>query len=223
MPPACPRACLLAPDPRRYARSLSGRARMVEAMDTDLTLPIEVGPERRTNPAPDHPSPVEVRRSTRRRRTVSAYREGGRTVVLVPARLSKSEEREWVDRMLARLAASEARRRPSADDLAAKAAELSARHLGGRARPTSIRWVTNQRGRWGSCTPSDGSIRISTRVQGMPAYVLDYVVLHELAHLLVAGHGPDFWALLADYPRLERARGYLDGVAAAAGLELSDA
>jgi predicted metal-dependent hydrolase len=56
----------------------------------------------------------------------------------------------------------------------------------------------------------------------MPGYVLDYVILHELAHLLVGGHGPDFWALLAAYPRLERARGYLDGVAAASGLALSD-
>jgi len=49
----------------------------------------------------------------------------------------------------------------------------------------------------------------------MPSYVIDYVLLHELAHLLVPGHGPDFWAALADYPRLERARGFLDGWAAA--------
>lgn len=66
------------------------------------------------------------------------------------------------------------------------------------------------------------TIRISSRVQGMPGYVLDYVILHELGHLLVAGHGPDFWAVLSSYPRLERARGYLDGVAAASGLALSD-
>ena len=92
----------------------------------------------------------------------------------------------------------------------------------GRARPASIRWVANQRGRWGSCTPSEHTIRISSRVQGMPGYVLDYVILHELGHLLVAGHGPDFWAVLSSYPRLERARGYLDGVAAASGLALSD-
>jgi hypothetical protein len=82
--------------------------------------------------------------------------------------------------------------------------------------------VTNQNSRWGSCTPADGSIRISTRVKGMPGYVLDYVILHELAHLLAPGHGPEFWSLLNGYPRLERARGYLEGVAATAGLELSD-
>jgi predicted metal-dependent hydrolase len=37
------------------------------------------------------------------------------------------------------------------------------------------------------------------------------VLLHELTHLLVPGHGPAFWAELAGYDRLERARGYLEG------------
>jgi len=165
---------------------------------------------------------VEVRRSRRRRRTVSAYRQGGRTVVLIPASFSRAEERAWVERMLARLEAGDRRRRPSDDALLTRATELSDRYLDGRARPSSIRWVATMRARWGSCTPSDGSIRISDRVQGMPGYVLDYVVLHELAHLVVPGHGPAFWELLAGYPRLERARGFLDGVSLATGLGLGD-
>ena len=166
--------------------------------------------------------PLEVRRSARRRRTVSAFREDGRVVVLIPARFTQAEEAHWVSVMLDRLAARDARARPTDAELADRAAALSTRYLGGRAVPTSIRWVTNQHGRWGSCSPSEGSIRISTRVRGMPGYVVDYVVLHELAHLLVPGHGPRFWAVLDTYPRLERARGYLDGVAAAVGLDLRD-
>jgi predicted metal-dependent hydrolase len=165
---------------------------------------------------------IEVRRSRRRRRTVSAYREGNRTIVLIPARFTKAEEQQWVATMVERLAKGDRKRRPSDAQLRARAAELSQRHLGGVAKPSSIRWVTNQNSRWGSCTPADGTIRISTRVKGMPAYVLDYVILHELAHLVAPGHGPEFWSLLASYPRLERARGYLEGVAATAGLELSD-
>ena len=161
---------------------------------------------------------VEVRRSRRRRRTVSAYREGARTIVLIPARFTKAEERQWVTTMLDRLAAGDRRRSPSDDELASRAEELSRRYLGGVAKPTSIRWVANQQSRWGSCTPADGTIRISTRVRGMPGYVLDYVVLHELAHLLVPGHGKDFWTLVGGYPRTERARGYLEGVSATAGL-----
>src|SRR3954467_5465078 len=50
---------------------------------------------------------VEVRRSQRRRRTVSAYRDGERVVVLIPDRFSRAEETEWVERMLPRLAPRE--------------------------------------------------------------------------------------------------------------------
>ncbi|MDT0265498.1 M48 family metallopeptidase [Streptomyces sp. DSM 44915] len=158
---------------------------------------------------------VEVRRSSRRRRTVSAYREADRTVVLIPARMSAEEERRWVAVMLEKLAAQETRRLLDDADLLRRAVELSERYFEGRARPASVRWVTNQNARWGSCTPALGTIRLSHRLQGMPEYVVDYVLLHELAHLLVPGHGADFWALLERYPRTERARGFLEGVVTA--------
>ncbi|MGW3265405.1 M48 metallopeptidase family protein [Streptomyces sp. NPDC001056] len=161
---------------------------------------------------------IEVRRSDRRRRTVSAYREGDRTVVLIPARMSKAEEQRWVTVMLDKLAAQESRRALGDTELAERAERLSAQFFDGRARPASVRWVTNQNTRWGSCTPAEGSIRLSHRLQGMPEYVIDYVLCHELAHLLVPGHGADFWRLLEAYPRTERARGYLEGVVAAARL-----
>ena len=164
---------------------------------------------------------VEVRRSARRRRTVSAYRDGDRTVVLIPARMTRAEERHWVEVMLERLAKQDRRRRPGDGELMTRATELSCRYLGDRATPASVRWVTNQGSRWGSCTPVDGTIRLSTRLQGMPSWVVDYVLVHELAHLLVSGHGPRFWAEVEHYPRAERARGYLEGVAAAAGLEMA--
>ncbi|QDY78921.1 M48 family metallopeptidase [Streptomyces qinzhouensis] len=160
-------------------------------------------------------SAVEVRRSARRSRTVSAYREGDRTIVLIPARMSEAEERRWVGVMLDKLAAQESRRILGDGELAERAERLSAQYLDGRARPASVRWVTNQNTRWGSCTPAEGSIRLSHRLQGMPEYVVDYVLVHELAHLLVPGHGPGFWRLLEAYPRTERARGYLEGVVAA--------
>ncbi|MGW3300430.1 M48 metallopeptidase family protein [Streptomyces rubiginosohelvolus] len=160
-------------------------------------------------------SAVEVRRSTRRRKSVSAYREGDRTIVLIPARMSQAEERRWVGVMLDKLAAQESKRHLGDTELTERAARLSAQYFDGRARPASVRWVTNQNTRWGSCTPAEGSIRLSHRLQGMPEYVVDYVLLHELAHLLVPGHGPGFWRLLAAYPRTERARGFLEGVVAA--------
>lgn len=162
-----------------------------------------------TNPDPE----VEVVRSARRRRTVSARREGERIIVSVPARLSRAEESRWVALMVQRVLAGERRHRPGDGELMTRAAALSDRYLDGRARPASVRWVDNQVQRWGSCTPTDRTIRLSGRLQGMPDYVIDYVLLHELAHLLVPGHGAAFWAELGGYERLERARGYLEGVA----------
>jgi predicted metal-dependent hydrolase len=158
---------------------------------------------------------VEVRRSARRRRTVSAYRQGDRTVVLIPAQMSAREEERWVKAMLARLDSRERRGKPGEAELAARAKGLSDRYLGGRAVPVSVRWVTNQGARWGSCTPVDASIRLSDRLRGMPDFVIDYVLLHELAHLIEPNHGPGFWRLLEPFPKLERARGFLDGFAAA--------
>jgi predicted metal-dependent hydrolase len=158
---------------------------------------------------------VEVRRSARRRRTVTAYREGGRTVVLIPAAFSAAEERRWVDQMVAKLQTREERRRrtlASDDDLMARALELSAAHLDGVAVPASVRWVENQNRRWGSCTPADRTIRLSGRLRGMPEFVVDYVLVHELAHLLEPSHNARFWSLVHAYPRAERALGFLEGV-----------
>jgi predicted metal-dependent hydrolase len=158
---------------------------------------------------------VEVRRSARRRRTVTAYREQGRTVVLIPAAFTAAEERRWVDQMVAKLQTREERRRrnlASDDDLMSRARELSAQHLGGRAVPAGVRWVENQNRRWGSCTPADRTIRLSSRLRGMPEFVVDYVLVHELAHLLEPSHDERFWSLVRAYPRAERALGFLEGV-----------
>ena len=132
--------------------------------------------------------------------------------MLIPARLSRAEEATWVATMLERLEKSEQRRRPSDAALKRKANELSAKYLDGVAKPLTVRWVDNQTTRWGSCTPSDSAIRLSSRLQGMPSWVIDYVLLHELAHLIEAGHTKKFWKLVDRYPKAERAKGFLEGV-----------
>lgn len=159
---------------------------------------------------------VEIRRSVRRRRTVTAFREGGRVVVCVPSKLTRAEEKRWVEVMLDRIETQEKRRRPTDEGLLVRARELSTKYLDGRAEPTSVRWSSAQRSRWGSCTPGDGSIRLSERLQGLPTWVIDYVIVHELAHLLISDHGSEFWNLVWRYPRAERARGFLDGLSHAA-------
>lgn len=161
-----------------------------------------------------------MRRSARRRRTVSAYREGGRIVVLVPQRFSRAEEARWVAEMVADVRAREekARRRgPRAGDAALqrRAQELGRDYLPADVLPVTLRWVSTMQVRWASCTPTDRTIRISDRLRSMPGWVLDYVVVHELAHVVVPGHGADFWALVGVYPGTDRARGYLEGFSAA--------
>ncbi len=179
-------------------------------------------PLRFSSATPPYGPDVEVRRSARRRRTVSAYRQDGRTIVLVPARMSRAEEARWVTTMVERLARQERRSRPSDPELLDRATDLSQRWLGARARPASVRWSAAQRRRWGSCSVDQATIRLSSRLQGMPSWVIDYVLLHELAHLLEGSHGPKFWALLEPYPDLARAKAFLDGVAWADGHEMPE-
>ena len=159
---------------------------------------------------------VEVRRSARRRRTVSAYREGDKIIVLIPATTSKRDEAVWVERMIEKIERRERRVQRTDDDLMARATYLNKTYLRGEAQPSAIRWVSNQRSRWGSCTPADRAIRLSARLQTMPSWVIDYVIVHELVHLLEAHHNDRFHALVAAYPRAEVAKAYLDGFSAGA-------
>ena len=140
-------------------------------------------------------------------------------MVLIPAAMSKRDEATWVADMVARLERKEQRTRPSDEQLLARARTLNDAYFGGLAAPSSVRWVTNQQQRWGSCSPGDRSIRLSERLQGMPGWVVDYVLVHELAHLLEHGHDAKFWAWVDRYPRSERARGYLLGWSAAAKVD----
>ena len=143
-------------------------------------------------------------RSPKRRKTVQARQVGDVLRISIPARMTAAEEEKWVAEMVGRM---ERRAAVETVDLAERAADLAARY--GLKRPVSIRWVDNQEWRWGSCTPSDGTVRISSRLGREPKWVLDYVIVHELAHLSVHGHTRAFWELVGRYPLTERARGFL--------------
>lgn len=163
----------------------------------------------------DTPADVEVRRSPRRHRTVSARRGGGRIVVLMPEGLSAREEQRHVDALVGRLRRQEDRRRIATsegdDALLARAEHLAERYLPAGVRPREVRWVANQNRRWGSCTPTAGAIRLSDRMRGFPQYVVDDVLLHELAHLVEPGHGPRFQALIEAHPHHAQAEAFLAG------------
>jgi predicted metal-dependent hydrolase len=182
-----------------------------------MSAPLDPSARAESQPTGRAVPEVEIRRSKRRRKSVQAYRDGARIIVLMPAGMSRAEEQRWVDTMVAKVEGRERRIRPDDEALHSRARDLSRRFLDGAAEPTSVRWVDNQRRRWGSCTPEDGTIRLSSRLQELPDWVVDYVLVHELVHLLVPHHGPDFWAYVERYPRTERARGFLEGVVLGAG------
>ena len=158
---------------------------------------------------------IVVIRSTRRKKNISAYRQGGRIVVSIPARMSKADEREMVPQMVAKIRAQEAAATMSEETLHARVDELLTELAPEiTLRPSSINW-RGMRERWGSCTGTDRTIRISDRLKGAPDYVVDYVLFHEAIHLQYFDHGPEFKALLARFPREDQAEAYLSGYEAA--------
>lgn len=147
---------------------------------------------------------VDVIRSSKRRKSVSARIVDGRIVVRMPQWMTRAQEAEYVASMVAKL---ERQHAAKAVDLPARAAELARRY--DLPRPRSIRFVGNQNGRWGSCSPASGEIRVTDRIADFPGWVLDAVLVHEMAHLVEPNHSPAFHALANRYPRQERAHGFL--------------
>jgi predicted metal-dependent hydrolase len=145
---------------------------------------------------------VEVTRSTRRKKTVQAKVRDGILQVFIPIHFTQRQEAEWVKKMQKKV-----QRETSPVDLVARSTALADRF--GLPRPAEIVWSDRQNARWGSCTPATGRVRIARQVSIFPAWVVDYVLVHELAHLVVSNHSKAFWELVNQYPLSERARGFL--------------
>ena len=158
---------------------------------------------------------IIVIRSARRKRNISAYRQGGRIIVSIPARMSKADEHAIVPEMIAKIRSQESSRIPSEARLMERTGELMASLAPEiTARPASINWRP-MRERWGSCTSVDRTIRISDRLKLAPDYALDYVLFHEAIHLQHFDHGEAFTEVLARFEGAELASAYLDGYEAA--------
>lgn len=186
----------------------------------ELLPPVPAPPEPPRPPAPpvETVPEVEVRISKRRKKTSEAKWVGGRIVVSVPAHLDRASRQKTVDWLVERLLSRHSlASRLGDDELLARAIDLSDRYLVG-ARPVSVRWVTNQTARWGSCSYHSGEIRVSHRLRAVPGWVLDSVLVHEVAHLTHPDHSPAFHRLAAAYPRHEEAGVFLAGY----GLGLSN-
>jgi hypothetical protein len=162
---------------------------------------------------------VEIRTSKRRRKSATAYWRDGRIVVVLPSHLKGAQRAEMVDWLVARVLARRPRAARSDEALFERAQHLGRRYVPGAA-PASVRWVTNQHQRWASCTAETGEIRLSHRLKEAPGWVLDAVLVHELAHLLHPDHSPQFHELADRFPRQGEASTFLEGFAL--GLEAAN-
>ncbi len=156
---------------------------------------------------------VEVRRSKKRTRSVAAWRESGRLIISVPARMSRKEIDTHILELTSRIIASEAVM--GDDELVALSEKLITEYLQpefGELRPVSINWSTRQRELHGSCTSVDRTIRIAKRIATAPEYVIEVVLLHELIHLLHHDHNTEFYSLVQRHPKYQHAEAFLAGM-----------
>lgn len=153
---------------------------------------------------------IEVIRSPRRKKTIQAKLDGSRLIIYLPAGMSKREEAEWIEKMKTRLSKKRIQKNLNDDGyLEKRSSEFNKRYFNGELEIASIKYVTNQNTRSGSCTPANGTIRISHKLTEMPKWVLDYVIMHEITHLLYPDHSKRFWDKVNEYKYTERARGFL--------------
>jgi predicted metal-dependent hydrolase len=173
----------------------------------DLSLFDSFDETMRVDDVEDLPPSVVVTRSKRSRKTVSARFREGAIHVTIPAWMTQKQADEWVVKMVARFERSN---RNSDGDLMSRARQLCREH--DLPKPASVVWTRELSSLWGSCSTDTGAIRINGKLTKAPVWVLDYVLVHELAHLLHADHSPAFWLVVARYAKSERAIGFLLGM-----------
>jgi len=165
---------------------------------------------------------VEIQSTARRKKTGTAHWSGSRIIVQIPANVRGKDRTIFVDELVERLLTQ----RPqvaAGDGMLEERARLLAAQYNDGVEPVSVRWVTNQQARWASCSPGTKEIRVSSRLRQCPEWVIDAVLVHELAHLQVADHSPAFYEIANRHPRQDDSELYLEGYALGLGLRIEEA
>ncbi len=164
---------------------------------------------------------VEIRASSRRKKTGTAHWSGSRIVVQIPARIRGRERAAFVDDLVVRLLSQRPQNAAGDASLEARARILAGQFNDG-VEPSSVRWVKNQQARWASCSPASREIRVSSRLRQCPEWVIDAVLVHELAHLQEADHSPRFNEIADRHPRQGDSALFLEGYALGLGLAIEE-
>jgi predicted metal-dependent hydrolase len=153
---------------------------------------------------------VKVVRSPNRKKTIQAKIVGETLVVHLPLGMHSEDERKIIEEMKEKIEKKKQKKQINKDDyLIKRFNEFNHQYFQGKLKVNSIQFVTNQEWVRGSCTPNKCTIRLSHKLLEMPKWVLDYVIMHEMTHLVHPNHSKEFWAKVGDYKYTERARGFL--------------
>ena len=164
---------------------------------------------------------VEIRASSRRKKTGTAHWSGSRIVVQIPARIRGKERSAFVEDLVERLLTQRPQNAAGDASLEERAKVLAELYNDG-VEPSSVRWVKNQQGRWASCSPASREIRVSNRLRQCPEWVIDAVLVHELAHLQEADHSSQFYEIAERHPRQAESALFLEGYALGLGLRIEE-
>lgn len=155
---------------------------------------------------------VKVIRSPDRKKTIQARMVGDTLVVHLPLGLHREDEKKIIVEMKEKIEKKKQKSQLNKDDfLIKKFHQFNEKYFQGKLKINSIKFVTNQERVRGSCTPNKGTIRVSHKLLNMPKWVLDYVIMHEMTHLVYPNHSKEFWVKVGEYEFTERARGFLMG------------
>jgi predicted metal-dependent hydrolase len=153
---------------------------------------------------------VKVIRSPDRKKTIQAKMVGDTLVVHLPLGMHREEERKIIEKMKDKIEKKKQKKQLNKDDfLKTRFNEMNRTYFQGTLTVNSIEFVTNQERVNGSCTPNNCTIRLSHKLLDMPKWVLDYVIMHEMTHLVHPNHSKAFWTKVGEYKYTERARGFL--------------
>jgi hypothetical protein len=162
---------------------------------------------------------IEIRASTKRTKTGNAHWSGSRIIVQIPSRLRGNERQAFVDELVERLLEQRPESIGTDASLEERAKVLAEKYNDG-FQASAVRWVNNQLSRWASCSPATKEIRVSSRLRQCPDWVIDAVLVHELAHLQEIDHSPAFYEIANRYPRQDESGHFLEGYALGLGLRI---
>ncbi len=166
-------------------------------------------------------SDIKITRSLKRRKTIGAQLINNILYVYAPYHIPDEKLAKIIASFKQKFTNSLLKKKLNNEKSLKEIAEmLNKKYLKNRLdiSSISIEYVTEQTHKFGCCNFQSKFIRISHQIAKMPDWVRDYVIIHELSHLIEPNHSKSFWDIVSGYKLAERAKGYL----IAKGVELHD-